>query len=161
MSHELRTPLNAILGFAQLLEQDSPAPTSTQMIRVKEILRGGWYLLDLINKIISLASIESGNVSLSPECMPLHEILFECKAMMEPQTELRNIQMNFPQPDHSLFIYADQTRVKQILIILLSNAIKYYCEHGTIEVTCSVSTLKRVRISIKDEYECANAYGHR
>ena len=150
MSHELRTPLNAILGFAQLLELGPPAPTPTQMIRLKEILRGGWYLLDLINEILDLASIESGKVSLSPECVQLHEILLECKTMMEPQAEQRDIQLNFPPLDHSLFVYADRTRVKQVLINLLSNAIKYNCEHGTVEVTCSANAMKQVRISVKD-----------
>ncbi len=153
MSHELRTPLNAILGFAQLLELGSPAPTSTQMIKLKEILRGGWYLLDLINEILDLASIESGKLSLSPECVPLQEILLECKTMMEPQAEQRDIQLNFPPLDHSMFVYADRTRVKQVLINLLSNAIKYNYKHGTVEVTCSVSALNRVRISIKDTGE--------
>lgn len=149
MSHELRTPLNAILGFAQLLEQGSPAPTPTQMIKLKEILRGGWYLLDLINEILDLASIESGKLSLSPECVPLQEILLECKNMMEPQAKQRDIQLNFSQLDHLLFVYADRIRVKQVLINLLSNAIKYNREHGTVEVTCSVNTLKQVRISVK------------
>ena len=153
MSHELRTPLNAILGFAQLLERGSPVPTPTQMIRLKEILRGGWYLLDLINEILDLASIESGKVSLSPEYMSLQEILLECKTMMEPQAKLRDIQLNFLQLDHSLLVYADRTRVKQVLINLLSNAIKYNREHGTVEVKCHVSTLNRIRISIKDTGE--------
>ena len=153
MSHELRTPLNAILGFAQLLEQGPPAPTPTQMIRLKEILRGGWYLLDLINEILDLASIESGMVPLSPEYMSLQEILLECKTMMEPQAQQRDIQLNFPQLDHSMFVYADRTRLKQVLINLLSNAIKYNREHGTIEVTCSANALKQVRISVKDTGE--------
>ncbi|WP_239287775.1 hybrid sensor histidine kinase/response regulator [Candidatus Nitrotoga sp. 1052] len=153
MSHELRTPLNAILGFAQLLELSSPAPTPTQMIKLKEIIRGGWYLLDLINAILDLASIESGNMSLSPECVSLQEILLECKTMMEPQAQQRNIQLNFPPLDHSLIVYADRTRVKQVLINLLSNAIKYNREHGTVEVTCSANALKHVRISVKDTGE--------
>jgi PAS domain S-box-containing protein len=153
MSHELRTPLNAILGYAQLLELGPPALTPTQMIRIKEILRGGWYLLDLINEILDLASIESGKLSLSSECVPLHETLHECKTMMEPQAKLRDIQLNFPQLDHSQAVYADRTRVKQVLINLLSNAIKYNRERGSVEVVHSVSSLNRVRISIKDTGE--------
>ena len=154
MSHELRTPLNAILGYAQLLELGPPELTPTQMIRLKEILRGGWYLLDLINEILDLATIESGKMLLAPECLQLHEILHECKTMMEPQAKLRGIQLNFPQLDHSsLFAFADRTRVKQVLINLLSNAIKYNREHGTVEVRYSVSSLTHVRISIKDTGE--------
>lgn len=154
MSHELRTPLNAVLGFAQLLEQGTPALTSVQMSRIKEILRGGWYLLDLINEILDLATIESGKVSLSPENISLREVLLECKAMMEPQAKLRDIKMNFHHFDSSPLVYADRTRVKQVLINLLSNAIKYNREHGDIDVTCSnASTQNRVRISIRDTGE--------
>jgi PAS domain S-box-containing protein len=153
MSHELRTPLNAILGFAQLLELGPPAPTPIQMVRLKEILRGGWYLLDLINEILDLAAIESGKVLLSLECISLQEMLIECKTMMEPQAEKRDIRLNFPQIDHSLFAYTDRTRLKQILINLLSNAIKYNREHGTVEVTCIANALKRFRVSIKDAGE--------
>ena len=153
MSHELRTPLNAVLGYAQLLELGPPALTPVQMTRLKEILRGGWYLLDLINEILDLASIESGKLSLSPEYVPLHETLHECKTMMEPQAKLRDIQLNFPQIDHTQVVYADRTRVKQVLINLLSNAIKYNRERGSVEVAYSINSLNHVRISIKDTGE--------
>lgn len=153
MSHELRTPLNAILGYAQLLELDPPAPTPTQMIKIQEILHGGWYLLDLINEVLDLASIESSKVALSPELMSLQDILLECKTMIEPQAEQRDIKINFPQLDISFFVYADPTRVKQVLINLLSNAIKYNREPGIVEVTCTTNTLKQFRISIKDTGE--------
>jgi CheY-like chemotaxis protein len=123
------------------------------MIRLKEILRGGWYLLDLINEILDLASIESGKVPLSPECVQLHEVLHECKTMMEPQAKLRGIQLNFPQIDHSLFAYTDRTRVKQVLINLLSNAIKYNRERGSVDLKYSISSLNHVRISVKDTGE--------
>lgn len=150
MSHELRTPLNAILGFAQLLEQGSPAPTPVQASRIKEIIRGGWYLLDLINEILDLSSIESGKLSLSPSYMLLNELLLECKVMMEPQAKLREIKQNFCLPDYPLQVFADRTRVKQVLINLLSNAIKYNCEQGTVDVCCHVKSPNTVRISIRD-----------
>ena len=85
MSHELRTPLNAILGFAQLLEASKPAPSSTQKLRIDQIIKAGWYLLELINEILDLALIESGKVSLSRESVSLIDVLSECQAMMEPQ----------------------------------------------------------------------------
>ena len=71
MSHELRSPLNAILGFAQLMESDSPVPTPTQKASIDQILHAGWYLLELINEILDLALIESGKAALSAEPVAL------------------------------------------------------------------------------------------
>jgi PAS domain S-box-containing protein len=90
MSHELRTPLNAILGFAQLLETGTPPPTPVQVTRVTEILKAGWYLLNLINEILDLALIESGKSSLSLEPVSVSNILLECHAMFEPMARESN-----------------------------------------------------------------------
>jgi PAS domain S-box-containing protein len=153
MSHELRTPLNAILGFAQLLEAGSPPPTAAQIVRLHQIIKAGWYLLELINQILDLAVIESGKLSLSREPVSLIEVMRECQAMIEPQAQQRDIQLNFLPCDYSWFAHADRTRVKQVLINLLSNAIKYNREHGTVAVECTASTPERIRISIKDSGE--------
>ena len=150
MSHELRTPLNAILGFAQLLEVGSPPPTPAQTVRLHEITKAGWYLLDLINEILDLAVIESGKLSLSREPVSLIEVMLECQAMIEPQAQNRGIQINFLPFDNSLFANADRTRVKQVLINLLSNAVKYNREHGTVEVACTAISREYIRINIKD-----------
>jgi signal transduction histidine kinase/CheY-like chemotaxis protein len=149
MSHELRTPLNAILGFSQLLEAGTPAPTDVQLDRLHQIIKAGWYLLDLINEILDLAVIESGKLTLSREPVSLSEIMNECQAMVESQAQQHGIQMNFLPFDQTWFAYADRTRLKQVFINLLTNAIKYNCEHGTVEVKCT-STPERLRISIKD-----------
>ncbi len=85
MSHELRSPLNAILGFAQLINSDSPPPTPSQTASIDQILHAGWYLLELINEILDLAQIESGKLALSREPTSLAEVMFECQAMIEPQ----------------------------------------------------------------------------
>jgi PAS domain S-box-containing protein len=153
MSHELRSPLNAILGFAQLLESGSPPPTSTQKASIDQILKAGWYLLDLINEILDLALIESGRLSLSLEPMSLVDVMLECQDMIEPQAQKSGIRMSFPQFEIPYFVHADRTRVKQVLINLLSNAIKYNRAQGTVEVTCSASTEKRIRISVHDTGE--------
>ena len=72
MSHELRTPLNAILGFSQLLEYDTKEPlTDSQQVRVKEILQAGSHLLELINEVLDLSRIESGQLALSLEVFPV------------------------------------------------------------------------------------------
>jgi PAS domain S-box-containing protein len=150
MSHELRTPLNAILGFAQLLEAGSPPPTAAQIARLHQIIKAGWYLLELINQILDLAVIESGKLSLSREPVSLIDVLRECQAMTESQAQKRDIHISFLPFDNTWFANADRTRVKQVLINLLSNAIKYNCKHETVEVKCTLSTPERIRISIKD-----------
>ncbi|MGR8998255.1 MAG: PAS domain S-box protein [Gammaproteobacteria bacterium] len=150
MSHELRTPLNAILGFAQLLEAGSPQPTATQIVRLHQIIKAGWYLLELINEILDLALIESGKLSLSQEPVSLMDVILECQAMIEPQAQQRNIKLTFLPFDNTLFANADRTRAKQVLINLLSNAIKYNREQGSVEVKCVLSNPERIRISIKD-----------
>ena len=150
MSHELRTPLNAILGFAQLMESDSPPVTPSQKASIDQILHAGWYLLQLINEILDLAQIESGKLSLSLEPVSLAEVMFECRAMIEPQCQKRSIKMTFPQFDIPCFVGADRTRLKQVLINLLSNAIKYNQPGGTVVVECATSPPERTRISVRD-----------
>jgi PAS domain S-box-containing protein len=150
MSHELRTPLNAILGFAQLLGSASPPPTAAQKRSIDQILKGGWYLLELINEILDLALIESGNVTMSNEPVSLSEVLAECRAMIEPQARARGISMTFPEFSAPSFVTADRTRVKQVLINLLFNAIKYNRPEGTVTVECFGVPSGAVRISVRD-----------
>jgi signal transduction histidine kinase len=124
MSHELRTPLNAILGFAQLLETGSPAPTDAQTKKLNQITKAGWYLLELINQILELAVIESGKLSVFRENVSLKEIILECQIMIEPQSQERNINLQICPIDSTLVVNADKTRLKQVIFNLLSNAIK-------------------------------------
>ncbi|MEQ1816668.1 MAG: PAS domain S-box protein [Nitrosomonas sp.] len=153
MSHELRSPLNAILGFAQLIESGSPPLTPRQKSNIDQILLAGWYLLDLINEILDLALIESGKLLLSLEPMSLNDVMSDCQAMIEPQAQKNGIQLTFPQFDYPYFVKADRTRVKQILINLLSNSIKYNRTGGTVMVNYSANTAERIRISITDTGE--------
>ena len=125
MSHQLRTPLNAVLGFAQLMASETPAPSLPQQRSIDQILKGGWYLLRLINEILDLAMIESGKVTMSEEAMSLLDVLQDCQAMIAPQAEKRGIRMHFPRCGQAFYVPADRTRVKQVMINLLSNAIKY------------------------------------
>ncbi len=150
MSHELRTPLNAILGFAQLVESGTPALTPTQKRSIDQILKAGWYLLDLINEILDLALIESGKLSLSVEPVSLQEVLMECRSMVESQARQRSIGMAFPRlPAHS-YVKADRTRLKQVLINLLFNAIKYNQPSGHVSVECAEPSPGTLRISVRD-----------
>lgn len=150
MSHELRSPLNAILGFAQLIESDTPGPTPAQKASIDQILHAGWFLLELINEILDLAVIESGRLALSLEAVSLPEVLIECQAMIEPQAQKRGISMAFPKFDAPCYIKADRTRLKQVIINLLSNAIKYNQVGGKVVVDYALSTDGRMRITVRD-----------
>jgi PAS domain S-box-containing protein len=150
MSHELRSPLNAILGFAQLMESDAPPPSPAQQDSIDQILQAGWHLLKLINEILDLAKIESGKMSLSPEPLSVIEVMLECQSMIQAQAQERGITMTFPPEDLPCFVHADRTRVKQVLINLLTNAIKYNKSNGTIVLNCVVRIPDRIRISVTD-----------
>lgn len=153
MSHELRTPLGAILGFAQLIESGTPSPTPSQKRSVDQILKAGWYLLELINEILDLAVIESGKLSLSIESVSLAEVLQECAVMIEPLAEKFGISVVFAKLEQGYFVKADRTRVKQILINLLSNSIKYNKMNGTVTVTCRMTPSDSIQISVRDTGE--------
>jgi PAS domain S-box-containing protein len=153
MSHELRTPLNAVLGFAQLLESGTPAPTLKQMDKLQQISKAGWYLLELINEILDLALIESGKLSMSQEPVSLAAIMLECQSLIETQAQQYEIKLIFYPFDAGWYVSADQTRVKQILVNLLSNAIKYNRRQGVVEVKCISTAPDRIRISVHDNGE--------
>jgi CheY-like chemotaxis protein/two-component sensor histidine kinase len=150
MSHELRTPLNAILGFAQLIETGIPAPTATQQRSVDQILKGGWYLLELINEILDLALVESGRLALSNEPISMAEVLQECRFMMEPQALAHDVGMHFIEVIQPAFVFADRTRVKQVVINLLTNAIKYNRPGGSVSVDLCASDRGGLRLHVRD-----------
>lgn len=157
MSHELRTPLSAILGFAQLMETSSPPPSVMQQRSIGQILKAGWYLLDLINEILDLALVESGKLSLSLEPVALASVMQECQAMIEPQARQRGISVTFPDAASPGFVHADRTRIKQILINLLSNAVKYNRANGFVIVSCRQVSSGRIKITVKDSGEGLSA----
>ena len=153
MSHELRTPLNVILGFAQLIESGTPAPTPTQRGNLEQILKGGWYLLELVNDLLDFAQIESGNMSVTPVSVSLAEVMLECQALMEAHASQRAITMTFPALVLTDTVRADRTRLKQVMINLLSNAIKYNKAQGAVTVECALCSPDVIRISVRDTGE--------
>jgi PAS domain S-box-containing protein len=129
MSHELRTPLNAVLGFAQILQQD-PSLGDHQRDHVQRIQRGGEYLLTLINDILDLAKIEAGRFELFAEVWDTRGVFQELSYMFRIRTEPKNIVFQHEQVTplpHTL--YSDDKRLRQVLINLLGNAVKF-TEHG-------------------------------
>ena len=150
LSHELRTPLNVILGFAQLIESGVPPPAPSQKQSLEQILTAGRYLLELANEILDRALIESGQVTFSQEPVSVGEILNECQAMILPQAKRRHIDMTFPVFDRDCYVKADRTRVKQVLMNLLLNAIKYNKLGGAVAVEYKMTRPDTVRICVRD-----------
>lgn len=149
MSHELRTPLNAVLGFGQLLEFEDL--TVRQAEGVQQILRGGRHLLGLINEVLDISRIESGNLSLSLEPVNLQPLITETIDLIRPLAT--KAQVSIPEgamPDWALWARGDQQRLRQILLNLLSNAVKYNDAGGSISIRCHAVDDRRLRISVAD-----------
>ena len=153
MSHELRSPLNAIVGFAQLLETGTPAPTPLQQRNIDRILAGGWYLLKLINEILDLALIESGKLALHLQPLSLAELLRECRHLTEAHAEKQGIDLQFAEMEQPMWVVADAMRLKQVMVNLLSNAIKYNRTGGSVKVSVKASARGCLRISVNDTGE--------
>ena len=150
MSHELRSPLNAILGFAQLMETGTPALTPPQKSAIDQILHSGWYLLELVNDILDLAGIESGKLSLELAPESLGGVLQECQNMIEPLAASNSIAVSFAAFEMPCMVQADRRRLKQVVVNLLTNAIKYNRPSGTVDVRWSLRPNGCVRISVQD-----------
>lgn len=152
MSHELRTPMNAILGFSQLLLfDDAPQLNKEQRQNVNEILRAGDHLLDLINDVLDLAKIEAGGLHISMEKIRLDHLVSECLALIKPLAEANQVTIhNHITPEKGLTAHADFTRLKQVLINLCSNAIKYNRANGMVMLKAEITPHHSVRITVED-----------
>jgi signal transduction histidine kinase len=148
MNHELRSPLNAVIGFSQLLEIDEEDEQKRSYI--KNIITSGDHILLLIDEILDLSKIESGNEELSMETHNLNKILKDALAMISSAADKRSIQIdNKIDFLHDTNIKVDQLRFKQVLLNILSNAIKYNRENGKVTIDSS-SNNNMISISITD-----------
>ena len=152
MSHELRTPLNTILGYTQLLEIDHDNNLSdSQKSNIQHILNSGWHLLALINDVLDISKIEIGHLSLANTETNLDAII--TSAITEHENDARNKNITITYANDCLkdiTVYADATRLKQVLSNLLSNAIKYNVDGGTVDVNVNASDLTHCKVIITD-----------
>ncbi len=152
MSHELRTPLNAVLGFAQILQYDNDQPlTAQQRENVQHVLEGGYHLLQLVNEVLDLTTIEADQYALNLEDVSANELTRECVALSEPIAKERNITIrdSFSETQN-ITLRTDAMRFKQVMINLLSNAIKYNVNGGTVSIDADLSSPGYLKISITD-----------
>ena len=149
MSHELRTPLNAVLGFAQLLEYDHL--DDDQRESVHQIARAGRHLLQLIDEVLDIARVETGELRLSPEPTEAAEIIQEALALVAPLGHQRSIRLATDFTDCAdCHVLADRQRLKQILLNLLSNAIKYNRDAGEVQVVVRANGGEQIEICVAD-----------
>ncbi len=148
MSHELRTPMNAIIGFSQLLDLDRELK-SDQQENVKEIRKAADHLMELINEVLDLAKVESGNINLSLEPEAVVPIVEECIGLVATLAEKRDINISHSRIAGAR-IRTDRTRLKQVLLNLLSNAIKYNRDGGSVEVKLQTTDDGKLRVAVSD-----------
>jgi PAS domain S-box-containing protein len=148
MSHELRTPLNAVLGFAGLLHADPQSRLDArQRERVEHIERAGAHLLALVNEVLDLSRVESGQMALSLEAVDLRGVLREAVGMVSPLAATHAVAVSFDdgEPLQPMWTQADRVRLRQVLVNLLSNGIKYNQRGGAVRVTCVATGGEPVR----------------
>ena len=156
VSHELRTPLNAIIGYSELglefdEEDNKEELFEDQISNLKQILSAGQHLLTLINEILDLAAIESGKSTLSIEPINLENLIEEVLSLTRPQAEKYGIKLiNNIQSVSNFSVLCDKTRLKQVLLNLISNAIKYNSQDGAVTLSIEPINLATIRINISD-----------
>jgi len=151
MSHELRTPLNSILGFSDVILEGLDGPLTPNMSSdLLLIQKNGQHLLHLINDVLDMSKIEAGRMNLNPEKLKVQEILEEVTSITSPLASERKLALFIEaNSDHEVEITADRTRLRQVMINLINNAIKF-TEKGEIAIRVDKKDLSNIRITVKD-----------
>ena len=151
VSHELRTPLNAVIGFSDLIRTDSREPLSAiQRGRLDRVVDGGQYLLRLVNDLLDVAQLEVGEMSIALGSVRLAPVLRNAVDLLETARAARAVTIAMDEPPAQLFVVADALRLKQVLVNILSNAIKYNRAGGTVFVGFSLTPTQAV-LTVRDQ----------
>jgi two-component system, cell cycle sensor histidine kinase PleC len=150
VSHELRTPLNAIIGFSEMMRDQVLGPMGHAKYEgyAGDILSSGRYLLEMINDILDMSKIEAGKVTITPEWFPLSSLLQDCFRVVHPAAQERDVQLTLAG-NSNVSVHADKRALKQILINLLANAVKFSLAGGKV-VLRATKYKGSVRIAISD-----------
>jgi len=148
MSHELRTPLNALLGYTQLLDIDVREKKRIEPDYLDEMMHAGQHLLTLINEVLDLQKIESGNIEVTISPTNLEDLLTQCLTLISIQASRRQITVSDHVSGRGYVVLADSNRLKQVLLNMLSNAVKYNNDNGTINIEATAVDHQRLRISV-------------
>jgi signal transduction histidine kinase len=150
MSHELRTPLNAIAGYVELLQLEIRGPlTSQQHEDLRRIRRSQQHLLALINDVLNLARLEAGNLTLQIDDVPVCPALSDLEVLVGGQAAAKQLSFLVMPCDESLYVRADDERLRQILLNLVTNAVKFTPEGGSVTVR-AIPRAEWVEIDVTD-----------
>jgi signal transduction histidine kinase len=149
MSHELRTPLNAIIGYSQLLESDVFAAKRSEYAHL--IRDAGQHLLDLVNDLLDISKIEAGKSQFDETDMPLGEIVAECCEIVMPRARAAHLRLTHNIAADLPLVRGDQRAIKQIVLNLLTNAIKFNIDGGSIEAFASVLPSGEIAFGVRDD----------
>ncbi len=152
MSHELRTPLNAILGFSEIIRMETLGPVGTPSYGeyAGHIHQSGQHLLKIINEILDMAKISSGEFILHDHTIDLALIIRDCLIMVRPQSEAKNIRLKSEISPAVGFLRADETRVRQVLVNLLSNAVKFTPASGKVSLAAYITPDGSLALAVSD-----------
>ncbi len=152
MSHELRTPMNSILGFTQLMEMNEVSPlTGMQKQNLQRVSSAAHHLLSLIDEILDLSRIESGQLKVSLGPVDLNRLIDGVVSILKPMAKDHKISLKVALGDlQSIFVQADLLRLKQVLLNLVSNGIKYNKENGSVILSATRTIEGRIRINVQD-----------
>jgi len=155
MGHQFRTPMSSILGFSQLLKSDSSNPLSNdQLDSLSYITESGEHLLKLIDDVLTLSDIQSGQVEASIDSININELFAQITTLIQAEAEKYSINVvNTVINEPAFMVKADYNKLQRILLNFASNAIKYNSENGTIILSCSQEDNGKVRLSVSDEGE--------
>ena len=148
MSHELRTPLNAIIGFTQLLDMQI-GNDREHASKLQEINNAGKHLLSLINDVLDLAKIESGNLEYNIQSIEVNDVITETLELIRHEAIKKSIRVSHESETDAAYVIADRVRLKQVLLNLMSNAVKYNNNEGSLTVRTEI-TSGEVKISVID-----------
>lgn len=149
MSHEFRTPLSAVLGYAEVLRDDQPPLAEAQRAHLERIVTAAEHLSALVNQVLDMARLEAGEFSLATVPVSVNEVLRSAYSMMSLEARARGIKLLVDLPAEDIVIHADETRLRQVLINLISNAIRYNRPGGTVTVHARCEE-ERIRFEIED-----------
>lgn len=152
MSHELRTPLHAIIGFSELIQDQAPTKPGSPPIAsyAADIWASGRHLLELINTVLDISKVESGTVTLAETVFPVADLARNSLVSVRGQAEARHIPIELLLPETTLRVLGDRTRLLQVLINLMSNAVKFTPDNGLITLTARVAASGELVFSVVD-----------